>query len=1024
MDFIARDMMKKIKKRLLSLFLTQLCLFPLWAQNAPSTVVGYVYNQDKLPLAEVTVKVENTTLVAVTDATGRYSLRGYWGRETKLLFTCMGYRSQAVAIEGRGRVDIVMKEDVKRIEEVVVKSSPNINAIDLRAKAGVVDNINMKRLSEKPMIDFALSLQGQTPGLVVTNTGELGSHPRIRIRGNSSFQRGDAINEPLYVMDGQVISPETFYNLNPQDIKSIKVLKNAAACALYGVKAANGVLEIASQRGYEGRTVVSYSTNMGITTRGRRGINMMDSEEKLELERLLQNPETPGYRYSADYLNKYYSTNPALQSMITDGQRKLDSLRSINTDWFKELLRNQVYHRHNLSVKGGNNNTSYYISGNYAYQGGRIRGNDERRMGLRMNIDQKLGHIGYFLLSVNGNYTKTKTPNGSSSDPTALVYQLNPYEQKTGRLWSYPGRTYNDLLNQYEAESTGKTAGVSANITLEPLAGLNIGYVAGLDFTLSEGNQFTPGTSYSETHSGIPEIERGIFQKFKNTLANFSSNLRVTYNHTFAKVHDLTIGVNMDYYRMNSDNALLRGYGVGNLNSAAAINQSLHGSRQPYVSAPRDRSAQLGTGVVLGYTYNSIYDFYGTFKSDASSVLPKEKRWNNAWAMGIGWSPTNYSWLHDNKVLTMLKFKASYGITANLNGVSISNTVGSFRYATTSYENQRPLDFVSLYNKDLKPEQNKEFDLGMEFDLWKRFTFSINWYNRKTEDALLDVPIPSSTGYTSMKRNIGTLQNKGVELGTNIKIIDTYDLRLTVGANMAYNSNKVIDLYYTDRIYTSEEALVPDYQVGKSYDMIYGPVSLGINPLTGYPVFRTPSGEKQATEALLKDDVAALGHLTPPYSGTFNLTFFWKSLELDADFYWVSGGKQRFNYSYVCNRDNANKNAVQGQTDKMWFKMGDENKTYWTPYYTSSVAEDNIALYPNSRTVGKSDYMKLSMVSLKYHVSGYWLERHLPFISYATVGLQGSNLLSFTNYKESDPESGTLAGTIQPVYTFNLSLTF
>lgn len=168
----------------------------------------------------------------------------------------------------------------------------------------------------------------------------------------------------------------------------------------------------------------------------------------------------------------------------------------------------------------------------------------------------------------------------------------------------------------------------------------------------------------------------------------------------------------------------------------------------------------------------------------------------------------------------------------------------------------------------------------------------------------------------------------------------------------------------------------------------------------------------------------ALGHLTPPYTGTLNLSFAYKTLEFDADFYYVHGGVQRFNYSYVRTKDNANMNAVSGQTEKMWFHQGDEDKIYWTPFYTSATAETNIALYPNSRTIGKSDYMKLSMISIRYRVPGKRLQKRLPFISYATIGLQGSNLFTWTNYKESDPESGQLAGTTQPVYTFNLNLTF
>lgn len=1015
--------MYKLLSRRLILFCW--CLFASVVAIAQNTLTGVVTDEESNPLPGVTVRLVKAKSKTVTDQRGQFVLKGNWAKDEKVEFSFVGLASRTYKLNGQTRLDVVLKESATDIGEVVVTAKTNINAIDLRGKAGVVENVDMDRVESKPMIDFALSLQGQVPGLVVVNTGELGSRPEIRIRGNSSLRKGNSTNEPLYVLDGQVISSDVFYNLNPTDIKSIKVLKNAAACALYGVKAANGVLEIASQRGYQGKPTISYSTNIGVTTRGRRGIRMMDSEEKLELERLMQNPEAPGYLYSADYYNKYYAGAPDLAQMISDGAARLDSLRRINTDWFGELLRNNVYHRHSLSIRGGNGTTAYYVSGNYSYQGGRIEGNDKQRMGLRLNLDQRIGSMGYLMVSVDGGYAKTNTPNGTSSSPTALVYELNPYEQKHGRLWSYPGQTYDDLMHQYSANAEDKRAGASASLTLTPLKGLDVAAIAGVDFLLGEGSQFTPSTAYSETHGGVPELARGIYSQFKNTTTNITSNVRVTYNHVFGEKHDLTVGANMDYYRTNTSNQLMRGYGVGTINSPAAINQSLSGTRQPYVSATRDKMAQIGFGGVAGYSYDSTYDLYATLKADASSVLPSDKRWNTAWAVGLGWTPTNYDFLKTSKWLTHLNLKASYGQTANLNGVSVSQTVASFQYGTTSYENRRPLDFVSLYNKDLVPEQNISTDLGVSFELWKRLSVDVNWYDRKTKQALLDVPIPSSTGFTTLKRNIGVLQNRGVEIGVNAKLLDDAAWRWSIGTTLAYNENKVLDLYFADRFYSYEEALVPDYEIGKSYDMLYGPVSLGINPMTGYPVFLDGNGEeKQATKPLTKDDVVALGHLTPPYTGTISMNLGYGTLDLDVDFYYVHGGVQRYNYTYVRNRDNATRNAVAGQTEKMWFRQGDENKTYWTPFYTSAIAEENIALYPNSKTIGKSDYLKLAMVSLRYRLPSSWTQRHLPFLQYCTVGLQGSNLYTWTNYDESDPESGQLAGTTQPVFTLNLNVTF
>ena len=422
--------MKNYVKRVILFWFCMVFYMLVQAQVRENRITGHVYDSQNLPLAGVNIKVKNTPYGTVSNEKGEFVLAGKWEQGVSIEFSFIGMRRKTITYKGQTKLEVTLADDTNNMDEVVVTAKANINEIDIRARSGVVQEVDMRRINSKPMIDMGLALQGSVPGLIVTNTGELGSAPEIRIRGNSSLRRGNTTNEPLYVMDGKVISSETFYNLNPQDIKEIKVLKDAAACALYGIKAANGVLEITSQRGISGQTMVTYTLDMGITTRGRRGISMMNSVEKLELERRLQNVETPGYRYSADYYNKYHADDPNLPQLIAAGQQKLDELKNINTDWFHELIRNSLYQKHNVSIRGGSEETTYYVSANYTQQGGRLPGNDKRRMSLRMNMDQKLGHIGYALLSVNGGYAKTNTPNGTTSDPTQLVYELNPYETK------------------------------------------------------------------------------------------------------------------------------------------------------------------------------------------------------------------------------------------------------------------------------------------------------------------------------------------------------------------------------------------------------------------------------------------------------------------------------------------------------------------------------------------------------------------------------------------------------------------
>ena len=1003
-----------------------LCFHDLKSQTRGQRILsGQVTDSYDEPLAGASVFVRGHIKDGTsTDTNGYFSIEIPEGKKIIIEASFLGMKPYAVEYTGQKEIMIKMEDDANMMESAIVMGKQNINDLDIRAKAGVINSVDIDRLQDRPMMDLSLSLQGSAPGLIVTNRGDLGTKPEIRIRGNSSFRKGDVANEPLYVLDGQVISADAFMTLNPLDIADIKILKDAVACALYGTKAANGVLEITSVRGTNGDTMVTYDFNGGVTFRGRRGVQMMETDEKLELERRLRQPNTPGYIYSEEYIRKENRNAPNIEQLVAEGRAMLDNLRKTNTDWFKELLRNDFYQRHNLSVRGGNNKTSYYASANYSYQGGQVPGNDVNRFTGRISLDQALGTKGYVSLSVSGGYSKANSPNGSTYSPTSLIYELNPYESKTsGELWSYPNRTYDDLVYQYERTSTEKRFGTTASLNLEPIQGLTIGAIAGLDFVLSESLEFTPSTAYEEQQSGAAKNERGKISKSKNTNANVTTNVRVTWNRTFGK-HDVTLGANTDYYWDNMDNMSVTGYGVGQLKSMAAINQSIEGNRKVSTSNFREKTAQLGIGLLGGYCYDGTYDIFGTYKADASSILPKDKRWNAAWAVGAGWNLKGYGFMKDWEPISTLRFKASYGRTASLAGVSPSLTVGTFSYLEDSYGDIRLLELMSLYNDTLKPEQTVSTEAGVSLGLYNRVTIDLGWYDRRTEDALLDVPIPASNGFTTLKRNIGVLSNSGVEMSINAKLIDRNDFRFNLRYSLAYNKNKVIDLYDGDRLYTSEDAIIPDYEVGQSYDMIYGPISLGLDPMTGLPVFKGADGrEIPATSKLAKEDMVPLGHSVPPFNGTFNLSFTYKQLEFDADFYYVFGGIKAYAYSYVRDKDDVNKNAVKGQVANMWLQKGDEGKIYHTPFYSSSAVE-NLVLWPNSRSVGSSDYLRLSMVSLRYRFPHSFIKKLGGFIKYGNVALQASNLFTLTRYKESDPESGSFIGAQQPIVTFNLSLSF
>lgn len=459
--------------------------------------------------------------------------------------------------------------------------------------------------------------------------------------------------------------------------------------------------------------------------------------------------------------------------------------------------------------------------------------------------------------------------------------------------------------------------------------------------------------------------------------------------------------------------------------SAALINQSLTGARKPAVSSFKEKVAQLGFGGVAGYTYAQTYDFFATYKLDGSSILPSDKRWNSAWALGLGWTPSQYSFIADNDVLTRLNIRGSYGNTASLAGVSAAQTIATFAYLEDAYATSRILQLLALYNRDLKPEHTTSYDVGLQAGFVDKLFIDLKWYRRRTADALLDVPVAASNGFSMMKRNIGVLSNEGYEVGFSLSLPNYHpDWSMRINANVAYNRNRVDDLYFTDKLYTSDYSLIPDFQVGKAYDILYGLRQAGINAVTGLPVFIGEGGREiiPGQTTLTRNDFVSLGHLTPPFSGSINLGVTWRDLELDADFYWVAGGIKQYNYTYVRNRDDVNFNALRGLTEMMWFHSGDVDKIYYSPFYSSAAIET--LQYANTSNTGSSNYLRLSMLSLRYRVPSAFLAKTNNVIKYATVGLQASNLFTLTPYSESDPETGKLGAAVQPVITFNLSVTF
>ncbi len=993
----------------------------------------------KTPLPGVNIFNSKKTKGTSSNFNGEFKLNIKLG--DTIIFSTIGYKTKK-HIVNNDKLIIYLHEYSAKLDEVVLTTKANINDNDIRKATGAITTIPISKVKERPSVNVLESLQGQVAGVSIKSDGELGKPIIIRIRGTSTLPLktktsglkeearqvyDNRANQPLFVLDGQVITPEAFTTLNINDIKEIKVLKDAAANALYGIKAANGVIEITSKRGINGKTQYSLSFQQGITLKGQPSVTMMDTQEKLEFERLAKNVNTPGYYLSEDYFRAYNSNDPDLDQLIAEGQQKLDSLKKINTNWFNELARISTYQSYNLSSRGGNEKNRFYISGNFTEQGGKFDGNSINRFTGRLNYEYNLSKKVYLMFNSGFGISENNTPNSSDYSPSELIYRLNPYEQKDkGTLVSYPGRTFANLINQYSKKAKDNRFNFSGNLSAKLSKNITLNSIVGVDYLFQRSLSIVPRDAYSEVSGGTPEIERGKATKTQTTNINFSSNTRLNFEKTINK-HSISASANVDYYKNKIDFIGIKGYGLpSKLNSGAGINNDLEGARRSITSSRNVTDALLGFGFSGLYSFNNKLEAYGSYKTDGSSLMPKDKRWNTFWATGIGYTLSNEKFLKDNKYISYLKLRATYGVTASLSGIDASLAIPTFSYSTQGYRGVREFYLKSLFNKDLRPEKNTSINFGIDLGISNHLNLTVEAYKRRTKDMLLTVPIAPSNGFLNQLKNVGVMDNKGIEFSLNATVLSTDNFTWSTSANLSYNENVVVDLYEGTELSISGRNY-PDYKEGESANLIYGLISLGVFPADGIYRYRAADGSRLhgAFDKPKPEDFVVLGVGTPPYSGGWYHNLNYGNWQLSFDFYYNFGGIARYtNKSVVLGYEDAIKNAVHGQLENTWFEPGDEGKIYQSLYADWKEITQNQS-YATNKTVGKTDFIRLNNIMLRYQFNDNFLKKIAGgYINNWQMYAQLKNIATWSNFGGGDPESANLVGSTQPIITFGLNVSF
>lgn len=952
------------------LFMT--CLFiGIGLVNAQiSKVTGKVTSsEDGLPVVGASVLVKGTTVGTVTDIDGNFILTNVPSSAETLQVSFIGMKSQEVDI--KSVVNVVLHPDTEILEEVVVIGYGTGQKIG--SVVGSVAKVGSEKISSKPTANAMDALQGQVAGLqIYTSSGEPGSVSSSYIRGVGSLTAG---NEPLYVLDGTPVSSDVMVMMNPNDFESVTVLKDASATSIYGSRAANGVIYITTKKGSIGeKALIKVSGNYGTSQLARRVSNPMNSEQLLGYQ--LKN----GIIDQASY-DKYMASG-------------------VDTNWEKYFFNdNAQTYQMNLSIQGGGEKTTYYVSGSYYYQDGITPRSDYGRYTFRSNIESRPTNWMRFGANIATTYDEQQTSlftyQGSNNLSGGIFGTIlnqpyfNPYDENGNKLDQIPGLNrwspYYLSDKQPSKSNTARLNG-SAYIQLNPIKGLTIRSQFGIEAYDYRNTSKRLASHPSSTKGGYA------YEGFSRN-ANLTITNTVEYKFDIKKAHQFTFllgqeGIKNDYQSFASQT---EGQNDDRLNMIQA------GTVATLLGASENQLYKYQYLSFFGrvnYSLNDKYFADFSVRNDASSRFGKTNRSATFLSGGIMWNMKKEDFLEDIDFLSGLKLKASIGTTGNS---SIGNYDHLALVGTTLYQGNGGWFISSPGNNELGWEKQTLTNVGIEASFFNKYNLEVTFYNKVTNDMLMEVPVPYTSGFSTITQNVGSMSNTGVEIALNLDFIKTKDWYLGFNMTYNYNKNKITKLFYGYDEWAMPSYLV-SYNVGEPVQY-YMAEYAGVDPEDGQQMWYVPGTDGETTKVY---DEAALQQPTgknryAPHNGGFGLNASWKGLSLTADFSWVLG-KYMVNNDYYFAVNPANFAGYNQSQDVLneWEKPGDITDI---PRFGSVMQFD-------THLLENASFLRLKNLSLGYELPKSWL---LPTkaIKGVKVVATARNLFTATKYRGADPELDT-----------------
>lgn len=1004
-----------MRKLLLTFAMSALVGICLQAQDR--TVSGRVVDETGEPLPQASVFVKGTTAGTSTNMDGTYSLTVPASGEI-LIFRFLGYTTVEEQIGNRTVINLTMQPDVQSAGEVVVVGYGTQKAEAVTGSVGVLD---ASKIEQVPMTSFEQTLQGNIAGLQSTGIdGAPGANTQIRIRGIGSIT---ASSEPLYVIDGIPVqsgdvtqlnsngnrSGNVMASLNPNDIETVTVLKDAASTAIYGSRGANGVILITTKRGKTGKPQIDVSSLVGFNS--------------VASSNLLQPLSADQYTqlFIEGYTNNGVSLAQAQQNLTDRFQQLTDPTTGLptNTNWLDAVTRTGMTQSHNLSARGGTEKMTYFFSGSYFNQESHIIGSDFERLSGRVNLTFKANDNISFSNNLSiGSFDQNGMVDGSAwANPLYNAYLLSPLIP----IRDAQGRFNADHRNYFPMggnNPVGALSGDDLRLTqqLRVTDNFAVNVKFANDFTFRSQYNFdvitVDETQYKNRRYGDGRNIGGFAQVSTLLDRNLVATQTLQYGKTLGGVHN--IDVLTGYESQKSTRNTTYGFGqefpndkLRNLASAAASYDA---------SATKTEYTFASFFARANYDYNGKYFASASIRRDGSSRFGANNRYGTFYSVGAGWTISEESFLKDGGIIDFAKLRTSYGVTGNA-GIGNFPSVGLYGYGQ-DYDGIPGGGPVQIANPELTWEKSINFNVGLDFELLGKLSGTVEYFQRESEDLLLNVPISRTTGFNSLLQNFGDMKNEGWEFTLNYQALNTSDWTLDVGFNITALENTITNL---NEPYTNGTKRLEEGRDIQSY-FLFG--WAGVDQSNGDPLWFTDETETETTnnvnnaERYFQEKSA-----TPDFFGGFNINATYKNFSLTTQFNFSSG-----NYIY-----DANGRFIHGDgrlTPRSTTVWAFENR--WTPGKTDALLPQHVwgdrkggQTANSTRYLLDASYMRLRNVTLAYKFD----DSVLSFLKVRSLRayVRGTNLWTITKDKDLflDPEqaiNGVAGGLTPAIRTVSLGV--